>query len=100
MVKHVIIWNLKEGFSAEEKETILKDIKEGIEALNGKIPGLIDISVNINPLPSSSGELILDSSFESVEALKSYAVHPDHVEVANTKVKPYVGTRACMDYEV
>lgn len=100
MVKHVIIWNLKEGFSADEKKTILEGIKEGIESLNGKIPGLINISVSINPLPTSNAELILDSSFESVEALQGYAVHPDHVEVANTKVRPYVGTRACMDYEI
>ncbi len=100
MVKHVIIWNLKEGYSAEEKETIKKGIKESIESLNGKIPGLINVSVNVNPLPSSSGEVILDSSFESEEALKAYAIHPEHVEVANTKVRPFVASRACMDYEV
>lgn len=100
MVKHVIIWNLKEGYSAEEKAEIKKGIKESIESLNGKIPGLINVSVNVDPLPSSSGEVILDSSFESVEALKGYAVHPEHVEVANTKVRPFVASRACMDYEV
>lgn len=100
MVKHVIIWNLKEGYTAEEKEAIKKEIKESIESLNGKIPGLINVSVNVNPLPSSSGEVILDSSFENEEALKGYAIHPDHVEVANTKVRPFVASRACMDYEV
>ena len=43
MIKHVIIWNLKEGYTAEEKEAIKKDIKESIESLNGKIPGLINV---------------------------------------------------------
>lgn len=100
MVKHVIIWNLKEEFSAEEKAEIKKGIKESIESLNGKIPGLINVTVNVDPLPSSSGEVILDSSFESEEALKGYAIHPEHVEVANTKVRPFVVSRACMDYEV
>ena len=99
MIKHVIIWNLKEGYTTEEKAEILKGIKESIESLNGRIPGLIEVKVNVNPLPSSSGEVILDSSFESEEALKGYAVHPEHVEVANTKVRPFVASRACMDYE-
>lgn len=100
MIKHVIIWNLKEGYTAEEKAKIKAEIKESIESLNGKIPGLIEVTVNVDPLPSSSGEVILDSSFESEEALKGYAVHPVHVEVANTKVRPFVASRACMDYEV
>ncbi len=100
MVKHVIIWNIKEEYSADEKEAIKKGIKESIESLNGRIPGLINVTVNTNPLPSSSGDVILDSSFESEEALKAYAIHPDHVEVANTKVRPFVASRACMDYKI
>jgi hypothetical protein len=43
---------------------------------------------------------MLDSSFVDEAALKGYAVHPAHVEVADTKVRPYTKTRACIDYEV
>ena len=100
MVKHVIIWNLKECYSKEEKDKIKKEIKESIEALKGKIEGLIDITVSIKPLPSSNGELILDSTFVSAEALQGYAVHPTHVDVANNKVRPFVASRACIDYEI
>ncbi|MBR6633144.1 MAG: Dabb family protein [Clostridia bacterium] len=100
MVKHVIIWNLKESFSAEEKENIKAGIKSGLEALMGQIPGLIEIKVNVNPLPSSNGEVMLDSTFDSIESLKGYAVHPKHVEVADTKVRPFTASRVCMDYEV
>lgn len=98
MVKHVIIWRIKDEFSADEKAKIKKEIKESIEALNGKIPGLIEVKVNICPLPSSNAELILDSSFESEEALKVYATHPLHVAAANEKVRPFVTGKACMDY--
>lgn len=98
MVKHVIIWCIKDEFSADEKAKIKKEIKESIEALNGKIPGLIDIKVNVSPLPSSNAELILDSSFDSEEALKVYATHPLHVAAANEKVRPFVTNKACMDY--
>ena len=101
MVKHIILWTLKDEFSEEEKLKIKKGIKENIEGLNGKIPGLIDIKVcHEGRLPSSNAEVMLDSTLESAEALKNYAVHPDHVEVANTYVRPYTASRACLDFEI
>ena len=100
MVKHVILWTLKDEFTAEQKETIKADIKKGLEGLAGKIPGLLDICVNTEGLKSSTADLMLDASFESAEALKGYAVHPEHVAAADTKVRPYTATRACLDYAV
>ena len=100
MVKHVILWTLKEEFSAEEKNDIKAGIKEGLEALKGQIPGLLDIRVNTNGLASSNADLMLDSTFESEEALKGYAVHPAHVAVADGKVRPYTASRVCLDYEI
>ena len=100
MIKHIIIWNLKDEYSSSEKLEIKKEIKREIEALKGKIEGLIDIKVHINPLESSSGDLMLDSSFESVEALKYYASHPVHVKVANDFVRPHTASRACLDFEI
>ena len=99
MVKHVILWTLKEEYSEEEKLEIKRGIKEGLEGLKGQIPGMIDIKVNIVPLPSSNCDLMLDSSFEDEASLKGYAVHPAHVEVADTKVRPYTASRVCLDYE-
>ena len=99
MVKHVILWTLKDEFTAEQKETIKADIKKGLEGLAGKIPGLLDICVNTEGLESSTADLMLDASFESAEALKGYAVHPEHVAAADTKVRPYTATRECLDYE-
>ena len=99
MVKHVILWKLKEEYAGGSKEKIKAGIKEGLESLKGRIPGLIDIKVNTEPLSSSNCDLMLDSSFEDEESLKGYSVHPDHVEVANTKVRPYTASMVCMDYE-
>lgn len=100
MVKHVILWTIKEEYQGKEKDDIKIGIKEGLEGLAGKIPGLIDIKVNINGLESSNADLMLDSSFESAEALKVYATHPEHVAVADGKVRPYTASRICLDYEV
>lgn len=100
MVKHVILWQLKDELSDAEKLEVKMGIKEGLEGLVGIVPGLIDVQVNINGLASSTVDVMLDSTLESEEALKGYAVHPSHVEVANTKVRPYTKSRACLDYEV
>lgn len=100
MVKHMIIWTLKETLSEEEKKTVREGIKEGLEGLIGKIDGLLEIKVHIDGLSSSNTDLMLESSFESFEALKGYSGHPDHVAVANEKVRPYTQIRSCFDYEV
>ena len=54
MVKHVILWTLKNEYSKEEKEAIKAEIKAGLEGLAGQIPGLLEIHVNINGLESSN----------------------------------------------
>lgn len=99
MVKHVIIWTLKEEYSEEEKRNIKAGIKEGLEGLKGKVPGIVEIRVITNGLVTSNADLMLDSSFESFEALKTYAVHPEHVAVADQKVRPFVKIRSCLDFE-
>lgn len=99
MVKHIILWTLKEEYKGEAGMQIKAGIKEGLEGLKGRIPGLIDIKVNTEPLPSSNCDLMLDSSFVDEASLKGYSVHPEHVEVANTKVRPFTASRVCMDYE-
>ena len=100
MVKHVILWKLKEEYTGERKDAVKAGIKEGLEGLQGKIPGLLSIKVNTEPLASSNCDVMLDSSFVSEEALNGYTVHPAHVEAATTKVRPFTETRMCMDYEV
>lgn len=101
MVKHIILWTLKEEFSAAQKEEIKQGIKEGLEGLVGKVPGLVDVKVNASGrLDSSNADVMLDCTLESAEALKAYAVHPAHVEVANTKVRPFTALRSCLDFEI
>lgn len=97
MVKHIILWTLKDEFNNDQ---IKKEMKESLEALKGVVPGLLEIEVQIEKLPSSNADVMLYSVLESEEALKGYAVHPEHVKVADTKVRPYTATRACIDFAV
>lgn len=99
MVKHIILWKLKEDIDDAEKEVIKSEIKAGLEGLKGKIPGLMDIHVQTESLESSNADLMLDSTFEDEKSLKDYAVHPEHVKVADSKVRPYTVTRMCLDFE-
>ena len=100
MVKHVILWQLKDEYSEEEKINIRKGIKEGLESLQGKIPGLKEIHVNADGiLASSNADVMLDCTFEDAESLKGYSTHPEHVAIADGKVRPHTKTRVCLDYE-
>ena len=100
MVKHIILWKLRAELSAEEKQAKAQAIKQGLEGLQGQVPGLVAIHVQIDGrLDSSNADIMLDSTLESPEALKGYAVHPAHVAVANGVVRPNTELRTCLDYE-
>lgn len=98
MVRHVILWKLKE-LSSEEKKTVVENIKKNLEALVGVVPGLISLDINIEPLASSNADVMLDSLLEDEAALKEYQTHPEHVKAADTYVRPYTEVRMCMDFE-
>ncbi len=101
MVKHIILWTLNPSLSEEEKQNVKAGIKEGLEGLLGKVPGLTDVKVIIDGrLQSSNADVMLDSTLDSEEALKAYAVHPEHVAVADSKVSPYTVQRSCLDFEI
>lgn len=98
MVKHVIIWTLKDEVA--DKQALIQEIKVALEGLVGKIEGLIDMKIETYGLPSSSGDLLLDSTFTDEAALKFYATHPEHVAIADGLVRPNVSARLAYDYEI
>lgn len=100
MIKHIILWKIDEKFSPEEKAKILEDAKRELESLKGKVPGLLDIKLQIEKLPSSNADMMLDSTLESEEALKGYQVHPNHIAVANDYIRPFTSERLCLDFEI
>ena len=100
MVKHVILWQLKDELTVDEKKKIKAEMVVALEGLVGKVPGLLEVKVQTEGLASSNAEVMLDTTLTDEEALKGYAVHPDHVDVANTYVRPFTKTRLCMDFEI
>lgn len=96
MVKHIILWNFQEGKGSKEDKLI---IKNGLEALKDKISGIIDIEVITEPVAGSNADIMLNSTFESAEALANYQIHEEHVKVG-VIVRSVTCNRMCMDYEV
>ena len=100
MIRHVILWQWKDGLTEAEKETIGNEIKEKLEALAGVVPGLKEIRVCVSPMASSNADIYLDSVVEDAAALKVYAEHPAHLAVKDGLIVPNVKTRLCMDFEI
>lgn len=95
MVKHIILWKLK---AEHNNDAVKQAMKQNLEALLGKVPGLLEIKIQTECLNSSNVDVMLYSVLESEDALKGYAIHPDHVYVADTFVRPFTETRSCIDF--
>ena len=98
MVKHMIIWKMKDEIS--DKAAKAAEIKAALEGLEGKIEGLVKMTILTDPFPASAGDIMMDSTFTDKAALDAYQVHPLHVEVAGGIVRPAVSQRLSFDYEV
>ena len=98
MVKHIVLFKLKEELPATEKQAVMNQFKEAIEALPAKISVIRKIEVGLNVNPAEAWDIGLYSEFDSLEDVKTYAVHPDHV-AAGKLLADVKLNRACVDYE-
>ncbi|SRR6266511_445977 len=79
MVKHIVFWKMKEELLASDREEALRKIKQGFEALQGVVPGLLRVEVGIDFIRSAeSSDFSLYCEFESRAALDAYQAHPAH----------------------
>ena len=97
MLRHIVMWNYKEGLSDSQNQENAKKLKAELEALKDSIQEVMEIKVHINSLPSSNMDIMLDSLFENEEALEIYKKHPEHVKIAEF-VGSVLQNRACIDY--
>ncbi|MBS4095236.1 MAG: Dabb family protein [Sulfuricella sp.] len=90
MIRHIVLWRLN-GDTPEHKEQSARAIKTALEALNGKIPGLLRLEVGLDfSRGADSADIALYSEFESRAALHAYHDHPEHL-----KVVPLVKSARC-----
>ncbi len=98
MVKHIVLFKLKEELPATEKQAVMNQFEEAVEALPAKISVIRKIEVGLNVNPAEAWDIALYSEFDSLEDVKTYAVHPDHV-AAGKLLADVKLNRACVDYE-
>lgn len=98
-VKHIVMWQFKEEIKEEDRAELKKNMKEHLENLVGVVPGLLKVEFVVEPISSSTHDMALVTEFDEVESIKGYSVHPAHVKVADTYVRPYVRNRVCLDYK-
>lgn len=84
MLKHIVMWRLKDMAEGKNKEENMETMKKKLLALEGKIPQIkyIEVGLNINPTDAAY-DVVLISHFDDEEALKIYAEHPEHVKVGD-----------------
>ncbi len=93
MVKHIVMYKLKEGV---DKEATVEIIRSVLEPLVGKIPGLLHMEIR---QAFRGMDYALYSEFESKEKLFAYAEHPLHLE-AKSHFSRFLESRVAADYEL
>lgn len=98
MVKHIVLFKLKDTCSKEEKLEVMNRFKAAIEALPAKIDVIRKVFVGLNINEAEQWDICLESEFDTLDDVKFYAAHPDHVAAA-ALLKEVKQDRACVDYE-
>lgn len=84
MLKHIVMWKLKEFAEGKTKAENALIMKESLERLVGIVPEIISLQVGINEKESDMAyDAVLISTFADAEALARYKVHPEHVKVSD-----------------
>ena len=99
MIKHIVLFQLRQDISAETRSAVMHTFKKAIEALPHSIPCIRQIHEGFNTNPAEKWDVCLESTFDTLAEVNTYAVHPDHKAAAQHFV-PYVAGRACTDFEV
>ncbi len=100
MIRHIVMWKVDSSVSNEDKNKHVNAFMEKLLQLEGKISELKSIGVYLNASNASDTnyDIMLDTTFNSIEDLKSYAIHPEHLKVVDF-AKSVKKERACVDYE-
>ena len=100
MLKHIVMWKLKDQAEGGDKATNARKMKELLDGCKNLVPGILKFEAALaQPGLEATYDVILYSEFTNKEALAEYAAHPTHKAII-----PFIGAvrdeRQCMDYEI
>lgn len=99
MIRHIVMFKLKEFATPADKQAKMQEIKDSLEALIHKIDILRMIKVDFNCNPTEVWDVILTTELDTLEDVSTYANHPEHVAVSKGIIAPVKADRACVDYQ-
>ena len=100
MIKHIVMWKFKESAEGKTREENMTFVKDSLYALVGVIDEIKKMEIGFDVTHSDmSMDMVLLTEFESVEAMRTYAVHPEHVKVS-AYVRKVIESRTVIDYEM
>ncbi len=99
MLKHIVMWKLKEHAEGADRATNARKMKTLLDGCANIVPGIVKFETALaQPGLECTYDVVLYSEFESGAALDAYQAHPQH-----QALKPFIGAvreaRQCMDYE-
>jgi len=99
MIKHIVLWTLKEQAEGGSKAENLLKVKSALEALKEKIPGIVflEVGINFDPTPEAF-DISIYAEFKNEEDLKVYQKHPEHLKVVEL-LKKVRDKKAVVDYK-
>jgi heme-degrading monooxygenase HmoA len=100
MIKHIVMWKLKEEAEGADRLSNAREMKRRLDECANIVPGILAFEVTLaQPGLEATYDVVLYSEFEDKAALDAYAVHPTHKALV-----PFIGAvreaRQCMDYQV
>ncbi|MFW5488116.1 MAG: Dabb family protein [Desulfovibrio sp.] len=100
MIKHIVMWRVKDSAEGMDKAGIVAEMKKRLEALKGEVPGAIELELGANFNTSDgASDAVLYSTFNTREELDAYQVHPAHQAVVGF-ISSVATERRVVDYEV
>ena len=100
MIKHIVMWKLKDFAEGSDRAANAIKMKNKLDACAKLVPGTLKFEVALaQPGLEATYDIVLYSEFADKAALDAYQDHPVHVAL-----KPFIGAvrseRQCMDYEI
>jgi hypothetical protein len=98
MIKHIVMWKLKEGADGRTAAENALRVKAWLDDCRCAVPGILcfDVVVAQQGMESTC-DVILYSEFASHAALEAYDAHPLH-QLLKSRVAPLREARHCFDY--
>lgn len=100
MLRHIVLWKVKDEALGLKKWELVADLKFRLEALLGRVPEIKSLQVGLNVVKAETAcDIALVADFDDLAALQRYVDHHDHQKVVEF-VKQIVVERRAVDFEL